>query len=68
MDRILQMIINTVLRQLINKGVSAGINHVAGRGKPASQMTPEEREQAQTAKETAKRARQAANLARRLGR
>ena len=68
MDRIIQMIINAVLRQVVNKGVNAGINHVAGRGKPSSDMTPLERQQAQSAKETAKRARQAANLARKLGR
>ena len=68
MDRIIQMIINSVIRQFVNRGVKAGIDHVAGRGKPASAMTPLERQQAQSAKETAKRARQAANLARKLGR
>ena len=68
MDRIIQMIINAVLRQVINKGVNAGINRVAGRGKPAGEMTPDERLQAGDATQTAKRARQAANLARKLGR
>jgi hypothetical protein len=68
MDRIISMIINAVLRQFINRGVNAGIDHVARRGKPANLMTPDERKQAADAKQTAKRARQAANLARRLGR
>lgn len=68
MDRILQMILNTVLRQFINRGVRAGIDYAARGGKPATQMTPDERAQSQDAKAMAKRARQAASLARRLGR
>ncbi len=68
MDRIIQMIINTIMRQLINRGISAGINHVAKRGKSDDQMTPDDHQQAQDAKQIAKRARQAANAARRLGR
>jgi hypothetical protein len=68
MDRILQMIINAVMRKVIHRGVNAGIDHVARRGKPVADMTSDERQQAQTAKQTAKRARQAANLARRMGR
>jgi hypothetical protein len=65
MDRLIQMIINTLLRQVINRGVKTGIDRLAGGGKPASQMTPEERQQSQG---IARKARQAANLARRLGR
>ena len=68
MDRIISMIINAVIRQFVSRGVKAGIDHVAGKGKPASLMTPEEKSQSQDAKQAAKRARQAANLARRLGR
>ena len=68
MDRIISMIINAVIRQFVSRGVKAGISHVAGKGKPVSQMTPEERKQSTDAKQMAKRARQAANLARRLGR
>lgn len=68
MDRIIQMIINAVLRQLVNRGVKSGIDYAARGGKPASQMTPDERAQTQDAKALANRARQAANLARKLGR
>ena len=68
MDRIIQMIINAVLRQLVNRGVKTGIDYAARGGKPASQMTPADRAQSQDAKALAKRARQAANLARKLGR
>ena len=68
MDRIIQMIINAVLRQLVNRGVKSGIDYAARGGKPASQMTPDERAPTQDAKALAKRARQAANLARKLGR
>jgi hypothetical protein len=68
MDRIIQMIINVVLRQLVNRGVKSGIDYASRGGKPTSAMTPEERAQSQSAKDMAKRARQAANLAKRLGR
>lgn len=68
MDRIIQMIINAVLRQLVNRGVKSGIDYATRSGKPASDLTPEDRAQSQDAKALAKRARQAANLARRLGR
>ena len=68
MGRLIQMILHRLLGRLINKGINTGINHFAGGGKPADQMTPAEREQASEAQKTAKRARQAANLARRLGR
>ncbi len=67
MERILQMIINTVIRQLVNRGVKTGIDYAARGGKPASDLTPEERARTTDAKALAKRARQAANLARRLG-
>jgi hypothetical protein len=68
MDRILQMILNTVLRQFINRGIRTGIDYAARGGKPAAALTPEERARSQDAKAMAKRARQAANLAKRLGR
>ena len=66
MDRIFQMILNRVIGRLINKGINSGINNFAGGGKPADQMTPAEREQARAARQTAKRLRQATNLARRF--
>ncbi len=68
MDRLIQMIINAVMRQVINRGVKSGIDYATRGGKPQNLMTPEERDQAKGAKDMAKRARQAANLAKRLGR
>ncbi len=68
LSRIINMIINMVVRKLVGKGVDAGINYAVGKGKPAAEMTPEELAQAQDAKQTAKRARQAANLVKRIGR
>ena len=67
MDRILNMVINMFLRKVIGKGVDAGINYAVGRGKPAQDLTPEEQAQTREAQVVAKRARQAASLARRLG-
>ena len=64
MDRIIQMIINTVLRQLVNRGIKAGIDRVT---RPKSD-NPDDLDQSQDAKALAKRARQAANLARRFRR
>ncbi|MGQ0610390.1 MAG: hypothetical protein ACT4N9_04705 [Paracoccaceae bacterium] len=72
LSRVLDMVIKTVVRRLVGRGVDAGINLVAGRGKPAADPTaadlsPEERQQAKAAKAAAKRARQAASVTRRLG-
>lgn len=66
MDRLIQMILNRLLGQLMRRGIDAGINHVVGKGKPRSEMTPEERAQVQSTKQAAKRARQAAGVARRF--
>jgi hypothetical protein len=68
MDRIITMVINQVIRRFVNIGISKGIDLVAGKGKPAAQMTPEEKTQARQGHETAKNARQMAKMARRLGR
>ncbi len=67
MDRVIQMIMNVVLRQLISRGVKTGMNY-ATRNSTPDEATPANRHQSQEAKAMAKRARQAANLARRLGR
>ena len=66
MDRLIQMILNRVMGQLINRGISAGINHVAGKGKAPDEMTPEDRKTAQVARKAGQRAKQAANIAKRL--
>ncbi len=48
MDRLIQMIINAVLRQVINRGVKTGIDRLSGGGKPRSAMTQDEVQQART--------------------
>jgi hypothetical protein len=68
LSRLINMIVNMVLRKVVNKGVDAGITYAAGRGKSGKDLSGDESAQAASAKETVKRARQAANLARRLGR
>ena len=67
MDRVIQMIINVVLRQLISRGVKTGMDY-ATRNSRTDEATPADRQQSPDAKAMAKRARQAANLGRRLGR
>lgn len=68
MNQLLNMVTRTLTRVLIAFGIKKGINLVAGKGKPAAQMTQAEREQAKTARAAVKRARQAARLTRRIGR
>ncbi len=61
-------IINMLLRMFMRKAVNKGIDMAARRGKPPAEMTPEERAQAQIAKQTAGKAQKLARLARRMGR
>ena len=68
LSKIIQMVINLVLRKVINRGVDAGINYASKRGKTDDQMTPEDLQQAKSAKEMAKRAKQAINVGRKIGR
>lgn len=65
-SRIIQMILNRLLRRAVNTAVDHGIDYAARRGKPADQMTAADHAQAQEARVMAKRARQAAKLTRRL--
>lgn len=67
-ERLVTMVINTVTRRLINLGINKGIGAVSRKGKPADKRTAADKTQSQTARETAKRARQAAKITRRLGR
>ncbi|MGV8954620.1 MAG: hypothetical protein ACOH2M_26215 [Cypionkella sp.] len=60
------MLMNTVMRRVVNLMVDRGVNHFAGKGKPADQMTDAERSQAQTAKDAVKRSRDIAKMARRI--
>lgn len=67
-NRLINMMIRMVLRPIINRGVNAGIDAVAGRGKRREDMTPEEREQAASAKDTTRNARRAVRMGRKIGR
>ena len=60
MERLIQMIINQVLRHFVKRGVDSGLNRLSG--KPGQAPQPRD------AKDIARKARQAANLARRMGR
>jgi len=67
-DRFFNMVVNVVTRRIINLGITKGINWFSRRGGPASPAMPADARQRQHARETAKRARQAAKITRRLGR
>ncbi len=61
-------IINMIVRMFMRRGINAGINHVANRGRNPKDMTPQERQNAKAGRENAKRAQQAMRVIRRLGR
>lgn len=63
---IVDLILRRVLGTFINRGINAGIDRASSGGKSRNDMTPEERKRARAARQTAKRARQAARLTRRM--
>ena len=64
----MNQIINMILRLFAGPALRSGAAYFASRGKKPAEMTPEARKQAVAAKATAKRARQAMRLMRRMGR
>ena len=71
LHQIVNMVVRMLMRRGINWGITKGIGLTARRGKPAQdtrpeEMTPEDRKQAQVARDTAKRARKAARITRRM--
>lgn len=66
MDKFLQTIINTFLRRIVNLVVDRGVSYFAGKGKPADELTPEERAQATRGKQTAKQVSDIAKMVRRI--
>lgn len=70
MDRILNMIVNILLRRGINEGINAILRRTRSKPAPgtppAQPQTPEEAAQAAQARQLAARARQAARLGRKL--
>jgi hypothetical protein len=59
-------LVNLLTRMFVRSAVDAGLDTATHSGKPASEMTPEERSQAKTAKDMAKRFRQTTRLGRRF--
>jgi len=57
---------NMLARMFIRTAVDKGIDYAARQGKPDSDLTPEERKQAQAAKAMADKAQKAARLGRRF--
>jgi len=80
LNKIVSMVMNTLMRKAVNKGVNAGMGYLSKRGtKPASTAakTPvsdgktaaqAKATQSKAGRDMAKRARQAAQVTRRLGR
>lgn len=68
-NRIINMIINQLVRRGTNWGITKGIDLATGKGKkPRSEMTPEERELEKKGRATADLARKTAKITRKLGR
>lgn len=65
-ERMIMMIGRMIMRRVLHRGVDAGIDYASRRGKDREELTPEERKRAQSAKATAKRAKQGARLMRRM--
>jgi hypothetical protein len=59
-------LLNMLTRMFIRTAVRTGVDYAARKGKPESEMTPEERKQAKAAKDMAQKAQKAARLGRRL--
>lgn len=67
-DRLITMVVNVVLRRVINAGIGTGIGLWSRRGKTSGPVVPPEARQHDAARASARRARQAAKITRRLGR
>ena len=59
-------LVNMLTRMFIRSAVSTGVDYAARRGKPESELTPEERAQARSAKQMADKAQKAVRLGRRF--
>lgn len=59
---------NMLAKMLVRSAMDAGIDFAARRGKPETEMTPEERTQAKKARDLANRAKDVSKVTRRLWR
>lgn len=64
--KLLNGVLNQILRRFTNIAINKGIDHFAGSGKNPKDMTPEERQQAQAGRDMAQRAKQVRKATRRL--
>ncbi len=68
MSGLVNMILNRVIRALVNKGVNAGMNRLSRKGKGADQTEGDGTGPSVYANATNQRVRQVARLTRRIGR
>ncbi len=66
--RLLQDIGGRMLRGFVRKGIGRGVDHAARQGKPPSEMTDAERQEARAGKDSVKRMREVQSIVRRLRR
>lgn len=66
MDRMIQKLINRLLGRLMNRAIDGGISYVARRGRPASEMSDAERQQAKAGQQMVKKARKVGRAGRKL--
>lgn len=62
----LNRLMTMLTRMFIRSAINTSVDFAARKGKPAAELTPEERKQAQSAKAMADKARKAARLGRRF--
>lgn len=67
-NRIVTMITRMFTRRATNWGIRKGIDLAAGKGKPASKMTAQERQLASKGRQAVKLARKSARIGRKMGR
>lgn len=67
-EQLINMIVRRVLRIGVDRGINAGIDAFARKGKSREEMTPEERAQAKKGRQTAGSARRMLRMGRRIGR
>jgi hypothetical protein len=59
---------NMLTKMFVRSAVDAGVDYAARKGKPESELTPEERDQARRARDLAARAKEIQKVTRRLWR
>jgi hypothetical protein len=59
---------NMLTKMVVRSAVDVGVDYAARKGKPESEMTPEEKEQAKRARDLAGRAKEIQKVTRRLWR